>query len=664
MKKFGLLAIFALALAACAVADTGQIRKISAFPTMSVADARSTVTITALVVNSKGSPVQDGTQITFSTTLGTFRSEIVTTQGGRAQAILVAGGVPGTAVITVRVPGAAPATYEFEFLSDRSLLSSAKEYVEIVAPGYMQFSMDEKIIGAAGPNKGVHIRYRDIEIDADDMQLNIPTYEVRLKKARVKFGDVDQVFDECFIRLNQRKGYGVTTFTGPTMVGMKGFGYAFEFVNEDRTKYGLVEFGANGMKPMTKAVPGNSFEFKDISLSMSMVSAKKAVVFPRKEVQFQRAEVLVGGVKIMKLPLYSVSLINGSTLVTDQIVNMNDNQLAIDYPYYLSLRPGETSLIRFRTGQKYGRGTTATRGLFLDYELAWNKGDEMDGGFTFSNIARKDWSVGVRQFYRFDSRSTANAMIEMPSGKNLFGNLSYNRQLDGWNLNMTGNASQALAGSKLYNQNYTASLERDPVKLGKMPVQLYYGLTADYKRAKTSLGTTEQSGYGLGARLQLNPTRLSANTSLNASFSATQLYGTKENIGLSLNGSASLNHQIGNGLSLITTYDYTQDPFNSALLGSHRLSLQAFYNSGRTGFTFFGTRSLDMDRYNYYADVNYRISGLWRFLGSYTFDRYLNESYLDWNATIAYRLGIREIGLTWSQYTKRFGIQVFGATFN
>ena len=665
MKKLGLLSTLALALVApMASANGGQIRNISAFPTMSVADARSTVTITAIVVNSKGNPVPDGTQVTFSSTLGSFRSELVTTQGGRAQAILVAGGVPGTAVITVRTPGTAPATYEFEFLSDRALLSSAKEYVEIVAPGYMSFSMDEKIIGAAGPNKGVHIRYRDVDIDADDMQLNIPTYELRLKKARVKFGSIEQEFDECYIKLNQRRGFGVTTFMAPTPVGIKGHGRAFAFVNEERPKFGLVEFNSTGVKPYTKRLSATAFEFQDLSQSISMVSAKKAVVFPRKEIQFQKAEVVVGGVKVLKLPLYSVNLNSGSALVTDQIVNVNDNQLAIDYPYYLSLKPGETSALRFRTGQRYGRGTTATRGLFLDYELNWNKGDEMDGGLTLSNIARKDWSLGLRQFYRIDSRSTVSGFIETPAGKNVFGNLNYNHQLDGWNLGLFGNASHALTGNKFSSQSYSMTFEHDPVKVGQLPVKLFYGFTADHKTATTSFGQSQQTGYGLRVRSQLNPTRIDQHTMLNASFSVSQLEGRNVARGLTLLGTASISRQLGSGASMMATYDYSQDPFSSSLLGQHRLSLQAFYNAGRTGFNFFGTKSLDIERFSYYADVNYRISGLWRILGSYTFDKYLRDSYMDYNATIAYRLGIREFGLTWSHRTKRFGIQVFGATFN
>lgn len=666
MKKLGSIATLALTLAiASAWADTGQIRNISAFPTVSVADARSTVTVTAVVVGNNGNPVPDGTQVTFSSTLGSFRNEIVSTIGGRAQAVLVAGGVPGTAMITVKAPGAPPATYEFEFVSDRSLLSSAKEYVEIVAPGYMSFSLDDKIIGAAGPNKGVHIRYRDVEIEADDMQLNIPTYEMRLKKAHVKFGTVNQNFDECYLKLNQRKGYGTTNFTAPTPVGIAGFGGRWiRIVNEDRPHYGLVEFNSSGVKPPTKPPSSLLFAFQDVSGAMSTVSAKKAVVFPRKEIQFQKAEVMVGDVKIMKMPLYSVSLTSGATLVTDQIVNVNNNQLAVDYPYYLTLKPGETSLLRFSTGERYGRGTTGSRGMFLDYELNWNKGDEMDGGLTFSSIARKDWSIGLRQYLRIDNKSTASAMIEMPAGKNLYGNLNYSRQLDGWTLGFYGNANQSLQGLDSSSQNYSLSLERDPIKVGKLPFKLFYGLTADNRNARTALGNSSQTGYGLQMRTQLNPTRIDRDTNLNASFSVSQLEGQNVARGLTLLGSASITRQIGSGASMIATYDYSQDPFSSNLLGRNRLSLQTFYNNGRTGFTFFGTRSLDIQRSSYYADMSYRVSGLWRLMSSYTFDQYLSDTYLDYNATIAYRLGLREIGLTWSYRTKRFGIQVFGAALN
>jgi len=666
MKKLGLIAttVFTLAIAT-AWADVGQIRSISAFPTVSVADARSTVTITAVVVGSNGNPVPDGTQVAFSSTLGSFRTEVVSTAGGRAQAVLVAGGVPGTALISVKAPGAAPATYEFEFVSDRSLLSSAKEYVEIVAPGYMNFSLDDKIIGAAGPNKGVHIRYRDIEIEADDMQLNIPVYEMRLKKAHVKFGTVSQDFDDCYIKLNQRKGYGTTNFVGPVPVGFAGFGGRwFRVTTENRTRYGLVEFNSSGVKPLSKPVSATAFAFQDISGAMSTVSAKKAVVFPRKEIQFQKAEVLVGGVKVMKMPLYSVSLTSGAQLVTDQIVNVNNNQLAVDYPYYLTLKPGETSLLRFSTGERYGRGTTASRGMFLDYELNWNRGDEMDGGLTVSSIARKDWSIGLRQYMRLDSRSTASAMIEMPAGKNLYGNLNYSRQLTGWNLGFYGNASKSLQGTDLNSQNFSMSLEHDPIKAGRLPLKLFYGLTADSQSAVTSFGHTSQLGYGVQLRSQLNPRRIDRDTNLNASFSVSQLEGQNVARGLTLLGSASITRQIGTGASMIATYDYSQDPFSSSLLGRNRVSLQTFYNKGRGDFTFFGSRSLDIQRSSYYVDASYRVSGLWRVMGSYTFDQYLSDTYLDYNATIAYRLGLREIGLTWSYRAKRFGIQVFGASLN
>jgi hypothetical protein len=218
-------------------------------------------------------------------------------------------------------------------------------------------------------------------------------------------------------------------------------------------------------------------------------------------------------------------------------------------------------------------------------------------------------------------------------------------------------------------------VERAPVTLGDLPFKLYYGIYADYKHSfvpetKLSNGTvvpsrlTSQQGVGVHLRTQLNPTRLDANTMLNASLEVRHDQGRNQADGLTLLGTASVSKQIGNGLSVVATYDYTQNPFESQLLGQHKLSLQAHYYAGRTQFTFFGSKALDIDQFSYYGDASYRLSGLWRFMGSYTFDRFQNVSYLDYTTTIAYRLGIREFGLTWSHRTKRFGIQVFGASFN
>ena len=194
---------------------------------MSVADGRSTTTITAEVRDSRGNLVADGTKVSFESTLGLFREALVSTTGGFARAVLQAGGVPRIATITVKTVDtlSQPSTIEFEFVGDRSDLSSATEYIELVSPGYMEFVPDSRIMAASAPNKAVSIRYRNVVIEADDIQINISRYEVRARNARLKVGKLNREFDELYFKLKDRTGIGTGTFKAilPSPFKMEGF---------------------------------------------------------------------------------------------------------------------------------------------------------------------------------------------------------------------------------------------------------------------------------------------------------------------------------------------------------------------------------------------------------------------------------------------------------
>ena len=78
---------------------------LTADPATIVADGASTATVTATVRSNSGHPVADGTEIVFSTTMGTLAGGAVyttTTQGGVAIAVLTAPETDGTALITAK----------------------------------------------------------------------------------------------------------------------------------------------------------------------------------------------------------------------------------------------------------------------------------------------------------------------------------------------------------------------------------------------------------------------------------------------------------------------------------------------------------------------------------------------------------------------------------
>lgn len=657
-------AFFALAatvfLTAAVLADSGVIR-LTTFPAISVADGRSTVTISAEIRDTSGRLVPDGTQVVFTTTIGNFRDPIVTTERGFAQVILVAGSNPGVAKITASALNfGATSTVEVEFVADRSMLASASDYIEVVAPKYLMYSLDQRVLGAAGLGGQVNLQYRDIEIVADDLQVNVPTYEVRARKARLKVGKLDQVFDELYLKLSDRHGYGTTTAEVTNLVPFSLQGATLAFPIRQKS-YAVFELHGDRLSRPDGEVLPSYFEFEDLSESASAINAKKALAFPRKGVQFHKADIYVGGAKLMTLPLFEVSLYGQTPVLTEQVVNIYDNQISINYPHYLELKPGLTSLLRFRTGDRYGRGLATSGGAFLDYELKWNRGDELEGGLTVSGLARKDWGLGVRHYQRIDDRSVMNVGLDFPSHQSVSGNGSVSRQFNGFQMSLSGNSSRSLKGPQFTSSSYAFVLESDPIKLGKMPLRLYTGFTASQSATKTDFYDRDQTAVGLRSRLQLLPQKLDSSSTLHASFSVSKLRGTNTLSGLTYLADVSMSKRFGRNFSTLLTYNYAEDGFTSNLIGRHSLSLQAYYNAGRTNFSVFGSKSLDFDRMTYYGDVTYRLSQTWRLSYAYTYNRYLTSSFLDDSWMLAYRLGNRDIGLVYSRDTRRFGLQILGA---
>ncbi|MEZ0327798.1 MAG: Ig-like domain-containing protein [Fimbriimonas sp.] len=669
-----LIATAALA-TVCAVAFAQQAQiKLSAYPAMSVADGRSTTTITAEVRDSHGTLVPDGTRVVFESSLGNFRESIVQTRNGIARAILQAGGVPGVAVIkTTTMDGIAqPSTLDFEFVGDRSMLSAATDYIEIVSPTYMEYVPDTRIIAAASPNHGVSVRFRDITVLADDVQVNIFRNELRARKARLKIGKLDQEFEEIFIRLNEKTGIGSTRFKMvlPPPISFVGFmpvflsddPSRFKNLGQEVERFGLVEIKRDVLTPSKSREGAFRLEFEETGVYTSSIAAKKAVVFPQREIQFQRAEILVSGSRVMQMPLYQLNLMQSSSNgVMQSLVNVNNNQLQVNYPYYLSLKPGLTSLVRFRTGDRYGRGVGGSSAAFLDYEMNWNKGDQMDGKFTISGIGRKDMTLGIQHYLRIDDRTSAFGMIEMPANESIFGSLNLNRSYDGFSMSLNGNMNQTLRGIRRTTRDMSFAADKDPTKLGNLPVRLYVGLTAQ-ESSNTLLGSS-QSAVGLRARFQSLPIQLDNRSTFYAGLSLAHLTGRNTVNGLTMMGEASLTRRFSDSLRLTGTYSYLRDGYNDRFLGKNRFGLDASYDTDKFRLHVYGNKSIDVDRMSLFGDLKLNVTGNWWFSSYYTLERYLSNDFLDYSFGVGYVISGREIGLVWSKSTGRIGLQVLGASF-
>jgi len=654
----GLILIFCVALCA---ADSGTIQ-LTSLPAVTVADGRSTVTLSAYVHRSSGQPVPDGTQVQFFTTLGTIKdSSLVQTTGGVARAILQTGTIAGSATVTATAISIdATTTMDLEILSDRSLLNSANEYVEIVAPDYLTFSMDQKIVGAAGPHQGAKLRYREIEIDADDLQLNIPAYEVRAKKAHLKMGKLSMDFEELNLKLTSRKGIGVTTIVPTVPAAAAVVGEIPWFVGT-RPHEGPVTVNLNGMTPGATITDPTQFDITDLSDSTSMVTAKKAVVFPQRKIQFQKANVIVGGVTVMRMPLCEVSLTTSSNIITDQIIGIQNGAFQVNYPYYLELKPGETSLIRFSTNQTNGETSFgADHALSLGYEMNWNHGDGFDGGLGLVGTSSRTWDFSAHQYVRFDDRTSATGFFDMPQGQSIFTSLSFSKQFTGYGMGLSESDSHTLVGNRFNNDLLDFVIDKDPMKLGEVPAKLTLGVGASATESSALTSSQSQSVLGVHARMQLNPLQLGKFSQFNGSFTATEQTGHNSIQGLAFAANAMVSRQFGSSASAILSYDFLENGFDSGLTGRHQLGLSGQIHRGNFGTNLSMIKMLDVDRVSLFADTGYQLSHQWRLSYSYNLDRYLGSTYVDSLAALGFRIGAREIGLTFSGRTRHFGIQLLG----
>jgi hypothetical protein len=656
------LAGLLLAPAGPAGAQTRGTIELTTFPAIAVADGRTPIAVSAVVRDRGGSLVPNGTQVVFSSTLGQFHETSVLTQNGLARTTLTASSLPGIGKVTASALAFnAVAVLEFEFVSDRERLSTAQEFVEVFSTGALVYSTERRVLEASATGRRVRLKYREIEIEADDLQLRVQQYEVRARNAILRIGDTERVYTELFYRLNARTGFGMTDHT-VTVREIVGANYGFRFREAQRERLGPVQIARGEITPWLASGAPVDMRFEDLSEVATIVGGQRVFVFPHRELLFERASVTIAGVTVLRAPLFRVDVNVATPLLTDQFFSVTGNRLAINYPHYLTLGPGYSSLLRFRTGTRYGTGMGVGGGTFLDYEVRWNRGDEMDGGFTIQGLARRDWGLSARQYLRLDDRSTLTAQMDFPANRALVGSVNINRHFDGFQTHISGNASRNLRGPFYASQNHFAVIETDPTNLGSWG-RLFYGASLAYSEMTTAGARRSQTTYGLRARVHMLPIAIERGSTLNSTFSVASRSGRNVASGLTTTATMTLSSQLTPEISGVVTYDFLDDGFNSRYIGRHRLSFQTFASAGRFSAQAFVSRSLDIDRTNMFGDLSFRFSPTWRFAAVHTLDQYLGQRFQETNLVLAYRVGFREIGISYSTRTRRIGIELLGTSF-
>lgn len=695
MRAAPIKLLIAATIIASAASSFGIINiQLEVFPREAVADNRSQITLSLTVRNADGSIAPNGTRIILNTTLGNFRETIVQTVDGKAQAVLIAGNIPGTAKITASEFGlnSNPTVIEVEFVKDKSQLSSSGDFVVMATKTGVEFSALRKLLTASDKEKKVMFQVGDRKFEGDELQYNIDSKVLRGKNVKVTW-DKPRNFQEFNYDFRKKEGYGteIGEYWAIDRILYRGGMFTFQTYNalddiyeplQKKRRLIIYKLSKGKAVPTFGEVPKDIFRFENTRFGeiaytkdelskenpndekLPIVLADQITIIGTREFQFSNARLYEGPVKILSQQLLRLDYTAGQNPLQNLgFVNVTDSQFNVNYPYYLNLQRESTTGLRFRSGQVIGRGVNINRGVFFDVERTWDRSNQ-NGSLVYSGIGRDDFNLGFRQFNRVNDQTNTNLVIDAPQGRTIIGNGNLSRQERGYQLTANTGFQQTLQGSVFNRRDFGLILEKDPIKLGKkVPFRLFAGINAFTSNTQSSVGDNTTSAYGTRFRIQSDPiTTDRSGAALNIGGTINQQLGTNSQFATS----ASVNYtkSFGSRLLSVLTYDFAQDGFTETALGSHRLSGQFNYQDRRFQLSVFGTQSLGVDRVSVFGDASIRMTNQFRLAYQYTLSKFLGDSFIDYNATIAFRKNEKqpEFGIMYSLQTQRFGIVLLGAS--
>lgn len=657
--RFFALLVLTFALVRIALANGSA--QVTFFPAIAVGDGRTPVTISIEVRDSTGRLVPDGTQVVIATTLGAIADSVVVTRNGIARLTMLAPTQAGIAKITASVPRLSTnVTVDYEFVGSAQELNQLQDFIEVSGPEKLLFASGPRIIMISAPNKKARVTFRNIEIRADDLQINVPQFEVRARNAILKISGKEVAFRELYYQLNRKAGYGVGTVMRLRPQGKAEWPTKISVV--ERPVVGILELTGIEQKEHKGATSQRWFELEDVAGLGIDVRSRSATVWPYRYIYFRQAEVTLEGKRLLKLPLLKMGTQPNAPLLGEQVLSVTNSQIALTYPYYLSLKPESSSLVRIRSGFRSSTGTGATGGNFVDFEHRWNKGATSDGTLLIRGISRGDWSAGIQQYLRLSDTLTVNMLVDSPSHASLFGNLQVAKQFAKTSLNYTVSNSRSLKGFAFGSVNHQMALDNVPVELGRSGVSYTLGLAATHFDSRSGGVSRSSSNIGIRGRLYTNSVRLAKGTSANSSLSLTHRLARNQSQGTAIQWTTSLYQTLGRFGGLQFGYDFFEDPISSFDSGRHRISASATWDQGRLSLGLYGGKTLDARRYNLTGRIGYGLGSTWRFQAVHSLDRYTDSYFGETSLILSRPIQGIEVGVSYSSRTRRLGLELLGAS--
>jgi len=618
--------------------------KLSVSPAVLLSDGKSVALVSAEVRDDKGNLVPDGTQVQFSASQGVLRDAVVGTSAGVARTQLTSATLPGVATITATIPGASAfEEAHVTFTDDADMLRQRVNTYLFASSQYLAYSADWRTVEAVSSEQKAELTIGNLHLRARSYQYRLDDDLLVAEGAVLTRGKRTLVAERLRYYPRRDEGQAVLVEDGQIReVVFKGPLWELEPVAVSRA---------------------DAYTYNDLSASELLFVAESAVLLPGERIQFRHAKMYVAGQKLLTMPMYDLSFRTGEAL-GQQIVGVNSGGVTLDLPFYYVVSPQAVGALRLRHAQRVGRAVYAIRpGWSLDLEHTYSRPGMMEGELALTSLTRGDWGLRWNHAHWFSQNASTHFYVDVPAHRNLYINsgLSYGFGQGRVGLNLSG--GQSLSGTRYRDLRGDLYVESNPLKMGSL-LKMTVSTTFSSRVSEFADQRVRTDGAGLRSRIYTVPLRLAGFT-VNSSLMASYLWGNSQTTGSSLLATVSASRGLWEGALLSLNYDYTYDRLVQVTgYGRHRLSGMFAWSVGqRLNASIVGTRILDGDSLTLFADASYRLSTLWRLGANLSFNRFQGTRYNDLELSIGYRVGIRELLLTWSSLTHRWQVDLIAAGF-
>ncbi len=621
-------------------------------------DGKDYAEIIAEPIDSTGSPMPDGTEVTFTTNLGTFSpSAVVRVQGGAAR-VRISSTQVGDATVQAIIPGGGLAKTDIIFTNNPADTVQGNMYVTIESKGALIYSASDRVVQAIGklehhydttlPN--AVLSYRNIEIFADTLQLDCNTNTVKTQgRTIIRKGKDRLECDKLIFPLMSGDGYAITEVDGHLKP---------------------VEIRALDLKILKKPVTYSPafYQLMDISNAKLLVTCSQIVYFPGQKLQFKHPKFYQDGQPLLSMSYYSLPLYSNQ-LFTDQFVSVGSQGVSMNIPVYYDLTPDTMGVFRITHAEAAGDSLYATEpGWSMDVTQSYNSpgvDQRYSGQFGLTGITRTDWGADWSHSQEFDSNTRGSFFLSLPQHRSILGSMNLSHQLGSLYSGLSISENQSISGIPTNSFDGQVYLQTNPIKVGSSGYSMSLGTTTTNTHSNSfgfvSNGTSED------VHLQFNSSQfhLGKSTTLNNSISVgnSWVQGSYGTGGLSILGTVGLNQQITQFANMQLTYDYSRQTYQLGG-GSHRLSLNLMASMGsKWNFYLYNTLLLDATSSSTTADFNYQLAPRWSLMLTSTLETFSGSQYRDYDIGVARTILGRDLLVTYSTFNHRMFFSLQAARF-